>query len=316
MKYIFAILIFGNLALAANSESLNLLRRWVVFPFAADSDLRSVADSAWWKTREVLTQNKKFLVASRQFLIQKDVYQPRKNLDPNDVMVLARLLDADVLVTGFNEAKKFQVNVYLAQNGMLFWSKIATFQPAVAPVEQFENLALKVFQELSSVIPYQGFTIIDPLIAKPVFEDGTKKLAIIDVGNTDGLSTQTDVQWVDVKIPSHPEKDTPILGQSKMAVIAEGRITKIRRGTVVAEIIRATNMDDIKEKVFVRIPKIAEKVTEPFLSQTNKEKKDFILPELSTTQIPAVSGDDGGQRKNTTIFGGLLSFLGILALTF
>jgi len=85
----------------AGAENLSLMRRWVVFPFDSDTPAnKNSAENAWWKTRERLTLSKKYLVASRQFLIQKDVFQPRKNLNPDDVKLLAHLLDADVVVTG------------------------------------------------------------------------------------------------------------------------------------------------------------------------------------------------------------------------
>src|SRR5258708_6486349 len=117
-----AVLIFVvSGAHTVRADTLNLMRRWVVFPFDAEAPLKSAAEAAWWKCRERLTSQKKYLVASRQLLIQKDVYQSRRELGPDDVKLLSNLLEADVIVTGFTEGRQFILNVYLAQNGEIFW---------------------------------------------------------------------------------------------------------------------------------------------------------------------------------------------------
>ncbi|MCB0386940.1 MAG: hypothetical protein KDD43_16215, partial [Bdellovibrionales bacterium] len=48
-----------------------LLRRITVFPVQADNSLIKATEEAWWLVREALTENRRFLVASKNFLIQK-----------------------------------------------------------------------------------------------------------------------------------------------------------------------------------------------------------------------------------------------------
>ncbi|MDZ4676084.1 MAG: hypothetical protein SGI74_01130 [Oligoflexia bacterium] len=297
----------------AKAEKLDLMRRWVVFPFEADETLKVAADNAWWKSRERLTAKKKYLVASRQFLMQKDVLQPRRELKPEDVKLLANLLDANVLVTGYAEQRQFTMNVYLAQNGALFWSKQLGFHPSLKASDQLELITEKLTQELLAIIPYQAFTIVDPLIGKAVYEEVGKKYAVIDVGVTDGLTVGMDVQWTAVNMPEDFDKRRPVLSDSKMILLGEGKITKIKRGIVIAELQRAISNDTITEKTMVRFPQEIEKIQSYLSIEASKER---IAPEILPTLINPVSPESNNAKKNSLIFGTILSILGILALAF
>ncbi len=96
-----------------------LMRRLVVFPIQADTAVSKEAESTWWDIREKLTESRRFLVASKNFMQAKDVFQPRAELQPADVLILGRLLDAHALITTFLVDKKLSMRVYETQNGML-----------------------------------------------------------------------------------------------------------------------------------------------------------------------------------------------------
>src|SRR5262245_25083625 len=102
-----ALLFFGLMAVAvplsANAQSAEhtLLRRVAVFPIEAPEELNSKADEAWWELREFLTKDKRFLVATKNFLQQQNVYQPRAELDPAAAIILGKLLDADAVISTF-----------------------------------------------------------------------------------------------------------------------------------------------------------------------------------------------------------------------
>ena len=69
-----------------------LVRRLAVFPLkTGQPELAALADEAWWELREALTKDKRFLVASKNFLMQKDVYQARSVLSPADAIILAAI---------------------------------------------------------------------------------------------------------------------------------------------------------------------------------------------------------------------------------
>jgi len=306
-------LISGVAGSSAEAETLSLMRRWVVFPFDSDTPaLKNAAENAWWKSRERLTAAKKYLVASRQFLIQKDVFQPRKELDSDDVKLLAHLLDADVIVTGYIENRGFKLNVYLGSSGQLFWTKRISFHPSLKATDQVEMVSDNLTQELLSQVPYQGFVVTDPLIGKPVYEEDGKTFSVVDTGNTDNIQEGMDVQWIQVYIPEKTKPDDPLLSQSKVQVIGEGKITKVKKGVFVAQIDRAKSLGLINESTFVLIPKLASKLGETYLSHDIVKEKN--APELLPTMINPVAPESQGAKKQTLIFGSVVSVIGLLLL--
>lgn len=298
---------------AAGAEPLSLMRRWAVFPFDAENSLHSASEDAWWKCREKITEKKKYLVASKQFLIQKDVFQPRKTLSPDDVKLLANLLEADVLITGFTERREFTLNAYLAQNGGLFWSKKMGFHPSLKATDQLAVVSLRLTQELLASIPYQAFTVVDPLIGKAVYEENGRKFVTVDMGITDDIGVGTDFQWIDFQLPDEKGSE-PLLKNSKFSVIGEGKVVKIKRGVVVAELKRAKSVEAITEKTLVRLPSEIEKTEKMYLgTEVGAER---LAPELLPTIINPVAPESTGAHRQTLVFGSILSILGILALAF
>src|SRR5690242_6478693 len=89
-----------------------LVRRISVFPIKAGQELAPIAEEAWWELRETLTRDHRFLVASKNFLMQKDVYQARRALSPADAIILGKLLDANALVVTFLEDRTLRMHVY------------------------------------------------------------------------------------------------------------------------------------------------------------------------------------------------------------
>jgi hypothetical protein len=296
----------------ARAESLHLLRRWVVFPYASEPALKDAAENAWYKTRERIIADKKYLVATKQFLVQKDVLQPRKELSEDDVKLLANLLEADVLVTGFNEHREFTLNAYLAQNGKLLWTKKIGFHPSLKAVDQLELISDKLTTDLLNEIPYQAFTIIDPLVGKPVYEEGAKKFVMIDAGLTPDLTGGMDLHWVDVTFPD--DAKGPLMPQMKVTVIGEGKIRKVRRGVVTAELISATDEKAIQERTLVRIPKIAAKFAKSYTDSGANVGQERLAPEMAPTMLKPVAPQATGARRNTMIFGSILGVIGVVLM--
>ena len=63
-------------------------------------------------------------------------------------------------------------------------------------VEETLNAALKLIQDFVASVPYQGFQIVDPLIAKPVFEEGRAMFAKVEVGKDAQIQKGDPVQWI------------------------------------------------------------------------------------------------------------------------
>ncbi|HEX4925049.1 MAG TPA: hypothetical protein VFV50_13230, partial [Bdellovibrionales bacterium] len=72
MKFAIGLLSFlllsGAVAPALAQTDYLVLRRLVVFPFDAPANVSGGAERAWWKVREELTNNRRFLIASKQFM--------------------------------------------------------------------------------------------------------------------------------------------------------------------------------------------------------------------------------------------------------
>jgi len=300
------------LPLSSEAASLGLLRKWVVFPFDTEQGLKSSAERAWWKCRELLTEKKKYLVASRQFLTEKDVLQPRKTLNSADIKLLGNLLEADVLVTGFMERKQFVLSAYLVSTGSTLWTKHMAFHPSLKPEDQLEFTSERLTREMIAHIPYQAFTILDPLINKIVYEEGGKQFALIDVGTTDNLSPGAEIQWVEIKVPDEIKSNSNIFSETNDIVIAEGRVTQVKRGVAVVEVLKSKDKNSIQEKGLVRIPEEAERLAKTFLPDDVSTER--LAPELVPDNIAPVVVKSKGEHRAGVFVGSLLSILGIIAL--
>src|SRR5688572_23590279 len=97
--FLFLFFVFSSYAYAQESEHLPV-RKIVVFPFDVPAKDAEASDKAWWKVREELTTNKRFLIASKQLMMRKDVLVPKKDSDINraNAVLLGKHLDADALV--------------------------------------------------------------------------------------------------------------------------------------------------------------------------------------------------------------------------
>lgn len=298
MGTIKSLLIFIALLLCAQpclSEELKPLRRWVVFPFSSnDEKLKPTANQAWWKFREKITEKKRFLVASKQLLQQKDVYEPRSQLKPEDVKYLAQLLDADVLVTGFNEYRDFTVNVYLSQNGQLLWSKKLGFHPSLKATDQLLQVSTRLVAELLDQIPYHGFVVATE-----------EKLPIntvaIDIGNNDSLKPGDEVKFYTLDIQGDPQKFS--LENIENNQITEGKVSKVKKDYALVDVKR--NVEGLKEEVFVSIAK--------------EKRQSGYQEQLAPEMLPSNSEETAnpqGHSKQFVVFGSIFGFLAILLLAF
>jgi hypothetical protein len=258
-----------------------LLRRLVVFPVKAPTDFAGPAEEAWWGAREEFTKSRRFLVASKQFLVKSDVFQSRGELEPADAIILGKLLDAHALVTIQLVDRRVELTVYDGTSGSRLWSKAVTLHPSLTITDQLPKITKKLVNAFIAAIPYQGFTIIDSLISRPVYEEGDVKLAQVDLGIMTGAQIGDTVQWI--KLSSIGV--APLFqGGGKMTVFAEGKVVKLDQGVATIEILRATSLKDIREYSLVRVPREAEALqTEFAINETPKTTltAELVSPELS-----------------------------------
>lgn len=228
-----------------------VVRRVSVFPMTAPAEYLDAADKAWWAVREELTSKARFLVASTQFLKQKDVYQARSELSPADAITLGSVLDANALVTLILQDRKMTMFVYDGEYGRTLWRMTASLNPAVPVPDQLTSVAQKLTQDFIASIPYQGFVITDPIIGKPVYKERKKTLVKVDVGLNSQVNVGDPVQLVRVETVN---LQPLFLDGGRVEVFAEGHVVQVDRKSVVVEIERSSK-DNIEELAAVRFPK-------------------------------------------------------------
>ncbi len=262
-----------------------LVRRMVVFPIQVDASLSGPADEAWWQVREEITKSRRFLVASKQFLVKNDAFQARGALEPADAIILGKLLDAHALVASQLKDRVLNMVVYDGTYGFPLWQKSLKLHPSLPVADQLQSSAQKLIDDFIAAVPYQGYQIVDPLIGMPVYEEGDVKLAQIDVGLASSVQIGDVVQWIKVVVVNL----NPIFQSgAKITVYAEGRVIKIDQGVATAEIVRASKLDAIKEYSLVRIPREMEHLQGTMaLKDTIKTTlgAELIAPEESQMEV-------------------------------
>ncbi len=239
-----------------------LIRRMAVFPIQVAPKLNSLAEEAWWSLREELTKDKRFLLASRNFLQNKDVFRAHGELGPADVIILSRLLDAHALVTTFLKERQLTMNVYEGEYGRLLWSYTLDLNQSEPLKGQLIKATQRLAQAFIANTPYQGFVIIDhlwegnvtiPLGRKTIVKASVGTHAKVDIGDV--------VQFIHIR----SEKLQMLFeGDLHIEVFAEGRIIDIGRREVIIEILNATDISHIVEGTLVRLPKEAKRLQEHY----------------------------------------------------
>lgn len=277
-------------SLSANAQGVEhqLVRRLVVFPFQVGSEnelaqqgmqkqaLQTMADEAWWQVREELTTSRRFLVASKQFLIKSDTFLPRAELQPADALILGKLLDAHALITAQLKARTLTMQAYDGGTGLVLWRREITMHPSLRIADQLTDSARKLTNDFIASFPYQGYTHVDPLIGKAIYEENGLKQVQVEVGINNKVTAGDIVQWIRINATNAQ----PLFqGGAKIRVFAEGRITRIDQGMASVEVLRVTKADEIKEFSLVRVPREVERL------QSELALKDAIKSNLSSELV-------------------------------
>ena len=266
-----------------NSQSVTheVIRRVVVFPLHTDGSYHKEADLAWWKIREFLSDQQRFLVATKRYMQQNEVFQPRKTLQISDVVLLARILESDCLITTYLEGKKLTMIAYSAIDGLPLWKKSIDITASKPISLQLEGLSEKLIQDFLAALPYQGFQIVDPLNQEPIVEDGSTDLARMDVGARSSAAPGQKVQWLEIE-RSNPN---PLFqGGSKIRVIAEGEVLKNENQVVTIEVKRAKDIKSLDKKSLISIPDEFKRIGDTYALRNAKD----IQPNLTLLVEPMV----------------------------
>lgn len=259
MKCLTFLVIFFSVSSLSAKESHLALRRIVVFPLKSQQKYADQAEKSWWSMRKKLTEGQRFLVASKNFLVQKDVYDPRTELDPADAILLGRLLDAQLLVTSEISDKTFTMRVYLTGKGDLAWQKAITFHPALPIIEQIEDVSLKVLGDFITSIPYQAFVVKDSLKETVLYKEKGDLFVHVYVGSKNQSGEGDLIQFIDVRT----QNDKPLFQEGGFVeVFAEGHVVEKSSEVLKVKLSRYVKGVDWVEGMAVRIPKEYQRLRE------------------------------------------------------
>lgn len=281
-----------------------IVRRLVVFPFQAPPKLVAKADEAWWQVRQELSQNQIFLLASKQFLSKNEALQARGELQPSDVILLGKLLDAHALVTGVISDHAFTMTVYDASFGLMLWQNHIELQVSRPSEDQVVEAGKKLARDFLASIPYQGFQVIDSLRGKATFEDNDEVRTEVQINPASGIQVGDIAQWIHLY---HKSTDPLFQGGGEVKAFAEGKVVLVDKGIATIQLIRATSLSEIKEYTLVRFPKEAERL------KVEYALKDSLPGKLSTAIIetPADKMKSVAQERRPLVT--TLSFVGSIA---
>ncbi|MGE0526136.1 MAG: hypothetical protein AB7P49_03655 [Bdellovibrionales bacterium] len=267
----------------AQTEHL-LVRRISVFPIKTPQELNTIAEEVWWDLRETLTRDKRFLVASKNFLMQKDVYQSRAKLSPADAIILGTLLDANALITTFVEDRVVRMQVYEGEYGRPLWEHELVLQPSLPVATQLKPAVIKLAQDFIASIPYHGFVVLDPLKGRPIYQEGRRLLAKADVGTEAEVDVGDSVQLI--RIYSDHVKPLFTHG-TNIEVFAEGRVVEVSREKIVFELDRMNRATTITEGTLVRLPRELKRLQQLYAIQDslkNKIDPEFFSPGMTSAK--------------------------------
>jgi len=261
-----------------------LIRRVTVFPIKVNAELVPVADEAWWELRETLTRDKRFLVASKNFLMQKDVYQARAKLSPADAIILGKLLDANALVSTWVDDRVLYMRVYEGEYGRPLWEHQLVLQPSLPVAEQLKPAVVKLMNDFIASIPYHGFVVLDPLKGRPVYQEGRRLLVKAEIG----VNAEVDVgdQAQLIRIYSDHLKPLFTHGAS-IEVFAEGRVVEHNRESILIELDRMNRSSGVEEGTMVRLPRELKRLQQYYAMQDSLKTKidpEFFSPGMTSAK--------------------------------
>lgn len=302
--------LFFSTSLFAQTEH-QLIRRIAVFPIEAPSEYREEIDKLWWELRDLLTKDQRFLVASKNFLIQKDVFQPRTELKPSDVIILGKVLDAHALLTTELKDKTLHMRVYDGEFGRPLWLKSLELQPSIPVSRQLGPYIEKLARDFLASIPYQGFVIKDALKNEVVFRQGSSLSLKADVGTESQIDIGDQIQVI--RLLSDSLK--PLFTEAaRIEVIAEGRVVAVNKNIIQVDLDRSIDPRLVLEGSLVRIPKEVKRLKEAFAIQ--ESLKAHVDPEFLSPRILELKKQEAEKKPLVTSLTFIANLAAFLLLAF
>lgn len=264
----------------------SLLQRISVFPLKTTELAPKLSEEVWWKVRETLTDNQKFMVATRRFMINRDVFQARKTLEPADAIILGKILDAQAVMTIYITEKTLNMRVYDGGQGFSIWHGALTLHPALPIADQIISAAEKLTKDFMAAFPYQGFQVGPKKISAD-----NQVIARVFVGAGAKISEGEPAQWISVEATPGGELFSE---SSRFSIIAEGTVVGVSGEHVEVAVTEVRNENDIKDKALLRFPKELERL------QSATQGLERQSENLEKAKLQAIDARPGEQKSTTT----------------
>ncbi|MEQ1664679.1 MAG: hypothetical protein ABL927_04815 [Bdellovibrionales bacterium] len=308
VSYFILVLFFSVFFLSEFSyaqDEFGRMKYVTVFPIQAEAELNKAAEDTWWQIREKLTDSKRFLVSSKNFMLAKDVFLSRAELKPADAIILGHLLGADALITVFVRESKVSLRVYEAKNGFIVWRGDEELHPSVPVSEQLSTASKKLLYDFLSSIPYQGAVIIDTLVGKASYRDSNKLFFKADIGASSQITVGDTAQLVRLK---QVGMSPAFQGGASVEVFADGLVVNVDRNIIVVEVLRHQEKIEILENNLVRVPDELRRMKEIYGNQESLGKNLGVVA-LVNEEAPLTE-----KQKDTKPLVLSLSWLGSMVL--
>lgn len=293
---------------SAQEENQNLLKRVVVFPISSNDTDKVLNDKIWWNIRDIISDDRRFLVASKKFMVQQEVFQPRENLKPADAILLGRLLDTHAHIVTQLKNKVLKMEVLSGFDGLPIWSQEWPLQASAPVSDQILSASEKLTKMFLASVPYQGFHLLDPLIGEPLFENGDQVFAKVDLGTNSQAKIGDSVLWVELaRVSSEPL----FQAGGKLTVIGEGLITAKENDIYTVQVVRVKELKGLISKTLIRVPSEVERLQKENLPAGSVDR---FIPELSSSALKPAKNPSHESRPLMMALSSIANLVALLLL--
>jgi len=194
-------------------------------------------------------------------MMNRGVFQARENLSAADAIILAKILDAEALVTLAVQERTLAMTVFDGGLGFKLWAGQIQLHPAIQIKDQLVSAAGKLVMDFISAIPYQGYQVKDQTLGKDLIEKNDQFYARVFIGGQSEIKVGDPVQWV--RMVGETSRVFFIEG-AQIQILAEGIVSELNGDHVLVEIRKMRSVSDLTEFSLVRFPKEMERLKESY----------------------------------------------------
>jgi hypothetical protein len=297
------LLIFGFQVSA--SIEVPLVRKVAVFPIAGAAG--EAAEDAWWQSREVLTKDQRFYVASRRMMVNRGAFQPRRNLKPADAIILGKILDAQALMTFQLDQRTLLMKVFESENGRLFYESKFDFHPVLSVNEQLKKAVNQLSEQFLKNQLFHGFVISNPLFKELIYEIKDKKVITVFKG---GFLLEPGDQVRVIKALAQNE-GALVSAETRLEVIALGKVLSVAENEAQVELQQISSEEDLKEFSFV----LFDKYSKEFGYLEDKESSN-LATEYLTSELKDINEVRASHGKTNSSLAWIFNLALLVLLAF